>query len=113
MSVKGVSLTFISMFIISMAVTTSGWGMSRTPPKPGYVEGQVLVRFHDDVSSERVEEIVMAERCSVRSVSRRSGLYQVILPVGQDVMDAVSRFNNYPEVQRAEPNFKAEPLEKK
>ena len=105
-------LTLFCILTFFMTVTTPVWGMSRKPPEPAYVPGQVLIKFHNDVSRGRIDEIVREEKGSIRSVLRRSGLHQVILPEGIKVMDAVSRFNNYPEVQYAEPNFKAEPLEK-
>jgi hypothetical protein len=85
--------------------------MSRKPPEPAYVDGQVIVKFHENVPGERIFQIVTAENGSIRSVLGRSGLHLVILPEGLEVTEAVRRFNTYPEVRYAEPNFKAQPLE--
>ncbi len=86
-------------------------GMSRIPPEPAYVPGQVVVKFQEGVSRERIEQIVAAENGTVEKVLARSGLHLVRLEQGQDVMDAVASFGEYPEVQYAEPNYIAEPLE--
>jgi thermitase len=85
--------------------------MSRKPPEPAYVPGQVVVKFQESVSRERIEQIVAAENGTVEKVLARSGLHLVRLEQGQDVMDAVASFGDYPEVQYAEPNFKVELLE--
>ena len=96
--------------VISLSVTTA-FGMSRKPVEPAYVPGQVVVKFQESVSRERIEQIVETENGTIEKVLARSGLHLVRLEQGQDVMDAVARFTDYPEVQYAEPNYKAQPLE--
>ena len=103
--------TFFCMVAIFVAVAVPASGMSRKPPEPVYVDGQVIVKFHENVSRERISQIVEAENAAIRSVLGRSGLHLVILPEGLEVSEAVNRFNAYPEVRYAEPNFKAQPLE--
>ena len=106
-------LTYFCILTFFMTVTTPVWGMSRKPTEPAYVPGQVVVTFQEGVSREKIAQIVEAENGTIESVLARSGLHLVRLEQGQDVMDAVARFTDYPEVQYAEPNFKVELLEGK
>jgi thermitase len=104
-------LIFFCVVAIFVAVAVPVSGMSRKPPEPAYVPGQVVVKFQEGVSRERIEQIVKAENGTIEKVLARSGLHLVYIERDRDVMGAVTNFGAYPEVQHAEPNFKAEPLE--
>ena len=89
------------------------WGLSRVPSEQEVVPGKVLVKFQDDVASDRVADILDSEGVTVKSVLASTGVHIIILPEGMDVFDAVERFSSYPEVQYVEPVQKASPLEEK
>ena len=89
MDAKRGLFAFFCISILFITVAATVWGMSKKPAAPGYVEGQVLVQFHDDVSQERIEEIIRMENGSTRSVLRRSGLHQVTLPEGITLARAI------------------------
>lgn len=86
-------------------------GLSRKPAEPSYVPGEVVVRFHDSVDSARSNEIVEAEGARTKTILKRTGVHLILLPKGMEVDRAVERFQGYPEVLSAEPNYRAERLE--
>jgi general secretion pathway protein D len=70
-----------------------------------YAQGELLVKFRDGTPEKRVSEILAAEGASLMFELNTKGLYRIKLGKGQDVRDAVKIFNNYAEVQYAEPNY--------
>lgn len=102
---------FAILFPIILAATVSG--MSRKPADLPYAPGEVLVKFHDHVESEKAAEIVREEGGKVQRILGPTGVYLVTLPEGADVMEAVERFLQRPEVSYAEPNYRARRLEEK
>jgi hypothetical protein len=111
MSNKRKGFTFYWMVIILAIAVSDSWGMSRKPPEPAYVSGQIVVRFHESVDSIRSAEIVEKEGARIKTVLKRTGLHLIILPEGRSVEEAVERFGRYPEVLSAEPDYRAERLE--
>ena len=70
-----------------------------------FAEGELLVKFKDGTSEERITEILTAEGASVISFLRPGGPYHIKLKEGQDVGKAVEIFKIYQEVEYAEPNY--------
>ena len=102
---------FSCVSLIIAAVTSLSWGFSHKPPEPAFVPGRVIVKFHAEVSPDRITSIVEQEGGTVKSVLASTGVHIIVLPEDADVSDAVDRFTAYPEVQYAEPVKKATPLE--
>ncbi len=113
MLTEGRTAAFFCVLLLTAALAASGQSMSRKPPEPAYVPGQVILKFHEGVSQDRSARIVAMEGCRIKTVLRRTGLHLVLLPEGLEVEDAVERFLGYPEVLSAEPNYRAEFLEDK
>lgn len=111
MSNRKKRFTFYWMIIILAITAGDSWGMSRKPPEPSYIPGQVVVRFHESVDSARSAEIIETEGARIKTVLKRTGLHLVLLPEGRSVEEAVERFLEYPEVLSAEPNYRVERLE--
>jgi hypothetical protein len=86
-------------------------GMAQKPAEPQFVPGQVLVKFNEGVSEDRIEEIVRAEGGQVKDIIGRTGVYLITIPEKVDTREAVNRFSARPEVLYAEPNYRALPLE--
>ncbi len=97
--------------LIALMAASPASSLSRKPPEPSYIPGQVVVRFQESVDSARSLEIVEAEGASIKTVLKRTGLHLVLLPEGMSVEEAVERFRRYPEVLSAEPDYRARRLE--
>ena len=70
-----------------------------------YKEGEMLVKFKEETSQARINEILSGEGASIISEASPEGLYLVGLKQGQDVREAVKKMIRYPEVEYAEPNY--------
>lgn len=70
-----------------------------------YVKGELLVKFKDGTNEEKISEILSAEGASIISVLKPKGPHHIKLKNGQDVREAIKIFNNYKEVEYAEPNY--------
>ncbi|MEW6068218.1 MAG: type II secretion system secretin GspD [Nitrospirota bacterium] len=68
-------------------------------------EGELLVKFEDEVTEERINEILSAEGASIKADLQPKGLYLIKLKEGQSVKEAIKVFNKYEEVEYAEPNY--------
>jgi general secretion pathway protein D len=71
-----------------------------------YMQGELLVKFKDDVSKERALEIISQKKATVIKYFESINVYQVQLKAGQDVEDALKDFSSVAEVLYAEPNYK-------
>jgi len=105
--------TIAGAVLVTVLGVSPATALSRKPPEPSYIPGQVVVRFHESVDSARSAEIVEKEGARIKTVLKRTGLHLVLLPEGRSVEEAVARFLKYPEVLSAEPNYRAELLENK
>jgi general secretion pathway protein D len=70
-----------------------------------YEQGELLVKFREGTSEERIKEILSIEGASVLSVLKPKELYHIKLRKGQEVREAIKIFDTYKEVQYAEPNY--------
>ncbi len=70
-----------------------------------YKPGELLVKFTETTSEQRITEILSSEGASVITTSKIKGLYLIRLKKGQDVKDAIEKFMHYSEVEYAEPNY--------
>ena len=101
-------LLAVSLLMLGAGLASS---MAQKPAEPQFVPGQVLVKFNEDVSPDRIHEIVQEEGGHVKNVIGRTGVYLITLPDKVDVNEAVKRFSARPEVRYAELNYRALPLE--
>jgi len=102
----------LTAFMMAVVISSDALSMSKKQEEPAYAPGEVLVSFNDGVSQERIEQIVSSERTSIRKVIGDGSVHLIVLPEGVEVADAMDRFSAYPEVKYAEPNYKAQRLEK-
>ena len=89
-----------------LAVCGNGWGVEGVKPPEGkpYAEGELLVKFKEDVSRDRVEEILRQTGTDVTRFLHTLKVYVLKLPPGAAVEDMVKKFQALPEVEYAEPN---------
>lgn len=103
--------SFLLAVSLLMLGAVLAFGMAQKPAEPQFVPGQVLVKFNEDVSRGRIEEIVQEEGGKVNNVIGSTGVYLITLPDKVDIREAVKRFSARPEVRYAELNYRALPLE--
>lgn len=70
-----------------------------------FAEGELLVRFKDEVSADAAREIIAKSGAAVIKLIEAIKVYHIRLPEGKGVEDAVKEFSAMPEVQYAEPNY--------
>ncbi|MBS1111873.1 MAG: ral secretion pathway protein [Nitrospirae bacterium] len=70
------------------------------------VEGELMVKFKDDIPAGRAEEIISGEGASVIKHIKEINVYHIKLRPEQTVDDAVKKFTSFPEILYAEPNFR-------
>jgi len=102
----------LTAFMMAVVISSDALSMSKKQEEPAYAPREILVSFNEDVSRERIEQIVAGEGATVRKVLGSGSVHFIVLPDDTDVMEAVDRFSAYPEVKYAEPNYKAQRLEK-
>ncbi len=71
-----------------------------------YVEGELMIKFKDDITASRAEEIISREGASVINYLKDINVYRIKLKPDQKVDDAVKNFTSLPEILYAEPNYK-------
>ena len=79
-----------------------------------YRQGELLVKFKEDVSKDRVQEILLQQNASIIKYFESINNYQLQLKSDTTVEDAVNDFSSLPEVLYAEPNYRVKlqmPLE--
>jgi len=84
-----------------------------TSPVAQYRAGEILVRFNDWVTTDRILQIISEKGAVIRGSIIIPGysLYTVGIRNGQCVPDAVAEFSTLSEVHNAEPNLLRYPLE--
>lgn len=88
----------------SLSVTT---GCRHAAQETGYVEGELLVKFRVGVSEKRMAEIhrTLGNRLVESWPTIR--WYRVLLTEGVTVSEGIRQYRSFPEVENAEPNFRA------
>lgn len=71
-----------------------------------YRSGELLVKFNEDVSKERIMEIISQKDASVIKFFSNINVYHIKLHPKSDVEDAVKEFGSMNEVLYAEPNYR-------
>ncbi len=103
---------FMAVLLMLLISTSFGMAFSRTPPEPEYVLGQVLVKFHENVSGEEITRILSEQEATILKTLGKTGIYLVSLPDNVEVVEAADKLTSYPEVKYAEPNYRAQRLER-
>ncbi|MFH1509423.1 MAG: S8 family serine peptidase [bacterium] len=75
-----------------------------TEPATDYVEGEVLVKFKDNVSETGGLKILSAKNSTVKSVTEQK-ITNASVPQNKSVEEFVTELNNNPAVEFAEPNY--------
>lgn len=87
---------------IGLRLPDAGWSRSSSTP---WVTGEVIVRFRDEVSGARRDQLVGAYGCQVARVDPGSG-YALVRVRDNRVADMIGALAQRPEVLHAEPNYR-------
>lgn len=94
------------LFVTALAQAGDLKVLSSTPPRARFVEGEVLVRFRDDITPIRQTQIARASGIvRVMPVTRKPGLQRLQLEAGHTVEAVIARLQADPAVEYAQPNY--------
>lgn len=80
--------------------------MKSSPPR--FVPYEVLVKFKDGISQERIASIMKDNRIDVIAEIQRGRLYHARILDDRPVESAIAQLTSYQEVEYAEPNYRYE-----
>lgn len=75
---------------------------------PRFIPYELLVKFKDGISQERIESILKDSRIDVIGVIQRGRLYHVRILDDRSVESAITQLTSYQEIEYAEPNYRYE-----
>lgn len=75
---------------------------------PRLVPHEVLVKFKDGISRERIAAILKDTRTEILSELQRGRLYHVRILDDRSVESAITQLTSYQEIEYAEPNYRYE-----
>ncbi len=107
---KNLTMAFAILLLLGFAGISFGQDFFvkdgvRTTQGPGWVPGEILIKFKPGVSGSVVAEINVRHGASVLSASRFTGLKRLKIPKGKTVAEMVEIYKRNPNVEYAEPNF--------
>lgn len=120
LSYRTKQLVTITMCVSAVCFSTSCDGTNQNvatmdtvePPmkSPGsrFLPAEVLVKFKDGISQERITSILKNNRIDVIAEIQRGRLYHVRILDDRSVESAINRLSSYQEVEYAEPNYQYE-----
>ena len=90
------------------ATTTGSAEPSMKSPAPRFVPYELLVKFKDGISQERIASILKDNGIDVIAEIQRGRLYHVRILDDRSVESAIVHLTSYQEVEYAEPNYRYE-----
>jgi hypothetical protein len=75
---------------------------------PRFIPYELLVKFKNGISQERIESILKDSRIDVIAVIQRGRLYHVRILDDRSVESAITQLTSYQEIEYAEPNYRYE-----
>jgi thermitase len=90
------------------ATTTHAFEHPLKSPAPRFLPYEVLVRFKDGISQERIAAILKDNRIDVIAEIQRGRLYHVKIVGDRSVESAITQLASYQEIEYAEPNYRYE-----
>lgn len=77
-----------------------------TPPaKEKYVKDEVIVKFKEYVTENRIEEISTSLGCEIIKSIGPTKTFLIKINTGEDVKEIVNKYNQFDEVEYAQPNY--------
>ena len=111
-----ISTTFIFLFSVFLCqlyfigsdkIEASDGGIENPSPlkkKATYVEGEILVKFKENVIQEDVEAINKGFNTTIIKKVKNRNLYLIKIPEGESIENMIKKYNLKPEVEYSQPN---------
>lgn len=80
----------------------------RKSPTSRLIPHEVLVKFKDGISQEKIASILKDNRISVLAELQHGRLYHVRIQDDRSVESAITQLTSYQEIEYAEPNYRYE-----
>ncbi len=87
------------------ATATHAFEPSLRSQAPRFVPSELLVKFKDGISQERIVFILKENRVDVIAEMQRGRLYHVRILDDRSVESVISQLSSYREIEYAEPNY--------
>lgn len=88
------------------ATTTHAFEQPMKSPAPRFIPHEVLVKFKDGISQERIASIMQDNRIDVIAEIQRGRLYHVRVLDDRSVESAITQLTSYQEIEYAEPDYR-------
>lgn len=88
------------------ATTTDTFESPMKSPSPRFIPSELLVKFKDGISRERIASILKDNRIDVIAEIQPGRLYHVRILDDRSVESAINQLSSYQEVEYAEPNYR-------
>ncbi|BFU89605.1 MAG: hypothetical protein NTAFB01_07920 [Nitrospira sp.] len=86
--------------------TTQTFERPMKSPPPRFVPYEVLVKFKEGISHERIASILKNNGMDVIAEIQRGRLYHVRIADNRSVESAITQLTSYQEIEYAEPNYR-------
>lgn len=80
--------------------------LARPPAAKPYLEGEMLVKFKDNVTPEQIAAFNAETGCTIAETLAGLGIHRLLLPEGADVLEMVAVYQASELVEFAEPNHR-------
>ena len=90
------------------ATPTSTFEQPEKSPVPRFIPHELLVKFKNGISLERIEFILKDSRIDIIAEVQRGRLYHVRISNDRSVESAITQLMSYQEIEYAEPNHRYE-----
>lgn len=83
------------------------------PSKNEYVKDEVVVKFREGVSAEKIKGITASLKCEIVRQIGATKIFLIKIKTDAGVMEIISKFKQFDEVEYAQPNYIYKPTEEK
>ena len=73
--------------------------------KKKYIEGEVLVKFKEGVTSEEIKKFLSEHNLRIKRIIKSINVYSLLLPENKTVKEILPSLNQDPRIEYAEPNY--------
>ncbi len=107
MPARTLSLPLAMLFALSLLALPQGCGPDESTEtvQPAFIRGEVVVRYHKDLSEDAEQEVLSRHQLSRIAQFAALRVDHVGIDDGVDVMDKIRELEQDPDVLYAEPNF--------